>query len=515
MTRNLLLLILPLALFSRGQAQDNIPYSQLVTAEGMSKNLHVLASDEYEGRETGKAGQKMAAAYIAEQFRLAGIPPYRDSSYYQKFPLNVILPGPVAVKVNGKKYAGNKDYYNFPGQTERKTTSNSILFLGYGIEEDNYNDYAGQAVAGQVVMILAGEPFGKDSLSLINGKKSPSLWSTYHKVKPEKAREKGVAVLLIVVDDLAKNMEENKHKLLSPSMKLNGSADPAKETLVIYISKEMAAEILKKNSTSKMKALISESRKPVSKRIKAQVEINVKNESTEINTENVLGYIEGSDLKDELIVITAHYDHLGKEGDVVYNGADDDGSGTVAVIELAKAFAQAKKDGKGPRRSMLFMTLAGEEKGLLGSSYYVENPVFPLKNTVCDLNIDMIGRLDEKHEGNPNYIYVIGSDKLSSDLHRINEEANRTHTKLELDYTYNDEKDRNRFYYRSDHYNFARKGIPVIFYFNGVHADYHKETDEVHKIDFQKMEKISRLVFFTAWDLANRTERIKVDSNKK
>jgi Zn-dependent M28 family amino/carboxypeptidase len=161
------------------------------------------------------------------------------------------------------------------------------------------------------------------------------------------------------------------------------------------------------------------------------------------------------------------------------------------------------------------MTVSGEEKGLLGSSYYSEHPEFPLKNTVCDLNIDMIGRRDEKHKDNPDYIYLIGSDKLSSQLHAISENANKTYSNLELDYTYNDEKDKNRFYYRSDHYNFAKKGIPVIFYFNGVHADYHKETDEVEKIEFSKMEKITRLVFFTAWELANRNERIIVDSNKK
>ncbi|MCK6649408.1 MAG: M28 family peptidase, partial [Bacteroidia bacterium] len=273
--------------------------------------------------------------------------------------------------------------------------------------------------------------------------------------------------------------------------------------------------ILKKSNTEEIKKKISESQKPVSIMAKAPMSITVKNLTEKVIAENVLGYVEGTDKKEELIVITAHYDHLGKEGDVVYNGADDDGSGTVAVIQLAEAFAKAKKEGKGPRRSMLFMTVSGEEKGLLGSSYYVENPEFPLKNTVCDLNIDMIGRLDEKHSNNSNYIYLIGSDKLSSELHQISESANKTYSNLELDYTFNDENDKNRFYYRSDHYNFARKGIPVIFYFNGVHADYHKETDEVSKIDFNKMEKITRLVFFTAWELANRNERIKVDSNKK
>jgi len=227
--------------------------------------------------------------------------------------------------------------------------------------------------------------------------------------------------------------------------------------------------------------------------------------------ENVLGYLEGSDLKDELLVITAHYDHIGIHDGVVHNGADDDGSGTVAILELAEAFALAKAQGNGPRRSVLFMPVAGEEMGLLGSSYYTENPVFPLKNTIADLNIDMIGRMDENHQGNPDYVYLIGADKLSTELHQLSEKANTNYTQLELDYTFNDPNDPNRFYYRSDHYNFAKNNIPVIFYFNGVHADYHKPSDTVEKIHFGKIASISKLIFHTAWQLVNQDKRIEVD----
>lgn len=481
-------------------------------AAGMSKNLHVLASDDYEGRETGKKGQKMAAQYIAEQFKAAGIPPYKDDTYFQAYPLNMIMPAPAEVIINGKKFEGNKDFYNFPGQGDQTIKVNHVLFSGYGIEENNYNDYAGNKVKDRVVMILNGEPFSKDSVSLVSGKESPSLWSSYYRLKTEKAKEKGAKALLIIVDDIQKSIQENKHKLESPSLKLDLGKT---EMPVIYISKEMANAILKRKDIDKIKKKISESKNPYKKDARTDFEVTIRNTVQKIQAENVLGYIEGSDLKEELVIVTAHYDHLGIDGKVVFNGADDDGSGTVAVIELAKSFAKAKKEGHGPRRSMLFMTVSGEEKGLLGSSYYTDHPEFPLKNTVCDLNIDMIGRVDEKHAGNPNYIYLIGSDKLSSQLHSISESANKMYTNLELDYTYNDEKDKNRFYYRSDHYNFAKNGIPVIFYFNGVHTDYHKETDEVEKIDFNKMEKISRLVFFTAWEIANRNERIVVDSNKK
>jgi Zn-dependent M28 family amino/carboxypeptidase len=210
-------------------------------------------------------------------------------------------------------------------------------------------------------------------------------------------------------------------------------------------------------------------------------------------------------------VLTAHYDHIGIDGDKVFNGADDDGSGTVTMLEIAQAFQMAVKDGLKPKRSILIMPVSGEEKGLLGSKYYTNNPVFPLENTVANLNVDMIGRYDENHEEGDDYVYLIGSDKLSSTLHKVSEKVNELYTEIELDYTFNDENDPNRFYYRSDHYNFAKNNIPVIFYFSGVHEDYHKETDTVEKIDFEKTARIARLVFLTAWEIANRDNRIEVD----
>jgi hypothetical protein len=231
-----------------------------------------------------------------------------------------------------------------------------------------------------------------------------------------------------------------------------------------------------------------------------------------IKGDNIIGFIEGSDLKDEIVVITAHYDHLGIKDSLIYNGADDNGSGTVAIMEIAQAFMLAKKEGYGPRRSVLIMPVSGEEKGLLGSKYYTDNPVYPLENTIANLNVDMIGRIDDYHD-NPDYIYLIGSDRLSTELHQISEEVNYKYINLELDYKYNDKDDPNRYYYRSDHYNFAKNNIPVIFYFNGVHADYHKESDTIEKIHFPKIEKISRYIFLTAWELANRNERIKLNVN--
>lgn len=242
---------------------------------------------------------------------------------------------------------------------------------------------------------------------------------------------------------------------------------------------------------------------------------------TKVKTDNVLGFLEGSDpkLKNEVLVITAHYDHIGIDpnapgDDKINNGADDDGSGTTGVMMIAEAFMKAKKAGKGPKRSILFMAVTGEERGLWGSDWYSENPVFPLKNTITNLNIDMIGRGDEAHASDNNFIYIIGSNMLSSDLDRIGKKANQDYVKMKLDERYNNRTDPNRFYYRSDHYNFAKHGIPVIFYFNGVHDDYHQPGDEISKIDFPMLAKRSKLVYYTAWELANGAKRPAVDKNE-
>ncbi|PQJ20767.1 M28 family metallopeptidase [Tenacibaculum sp. SG-28] len=229
------------------------------------------------------------------------------------------------------------------------------------------------------------------------------------------------------------------------------------------------------------------------------------------DSENVIAFIKGAEKPEEIIVLSAHLDHEGIKNGKIYNGADDDGSGTVAILEIAEAFKLATDAGVRPKRSILFLHVTGEEKGLLGSKYYTENPIFPLENTVTNLNIDMIGRVDSRHKGNPNYVYLIGSDKLSTELHEISEEMNSKYTNIALDYKYNDDNDPNRFYYRSDHYNFAKHNIPIIFYFNGTHADYHQPTDTPDKINYEMLETRTRLVFHTAWEVANRPNRIVVD----
>jgi Zn-dependent M28 family amino/carboxypeptidase len=231
------------------------------------------------------------------------------------------------------------------------------------------------------------------------------------------------------------------------------------------------------------------------------------------DSENIWAFIEGSDKKDEIVVVSAHYDHVGMKDGEIYNGADDDGSGTVALMEIARVFKKAKEEGKGPRRSILILHVTAEEVGLIGSRYYSENPLFPLANTVADVNIDMIGRRDDLHKDSSSYVYVIGSDYLSSELHEICLNANKRNNLLDLDFKYNDKSDPNRFYYRSDHYNFAKNGIPSVFLFSGVHEDYHKPTDDVDKIEFDAVTKRTKYAFAIAWEIANRENRLVVDKS--
>ena len=231
-----------------------------------------------------------------------------------------------------------------------------------------------------------------------------------------------------------------------------------------------------------------------------------------VKTENVAAIIKGDVYPNEYIVLTAHLDHVGIEDGEIYNGADDDGSGSMALLEIAQAFKLAELDGNRPKRSIVILHVSAEEKGLLGSEYYAENPLYPLNETITNLNVDMIGRTDPTRESdNDNYIYLIGTDRLSSMLHETSEKVNSRTVNLELDYRFNAWDDPNRFYERSDHFNFAKNNIPVIFYFSGTHEDYHGPGDTPDKIRYDLLTQRSRLIFHTAWELANMDKRIEVD----
>jgi hypothetical protein len=522
MTRKLhsfiiLISVLPSALFAQVRDTTAERYANMVNAALLKQHLSVIASDAYEGRETGRKGQKMAADYIRAEFKKLGLKPGNDTSFFQNYPLVVRKSANIDFSVAGTPYVFRKDFYTFsqPEFHDQVFEGSQVIFKGFGIHDSltGYNDYKkGPDAKGKIALVYKGEPKDKKGKYIISHAGDPAKPIQAISNKIDAARNAGVRVLLIVSSDDPANQKQGRASGERIRMAPENTGKP--EMIVLYISKDMADKIMGADLEALSKKE-EEKGKPQSLVKKTNVKIDVHRDEPGYSGENVIGILEGSTRKNEYVFITAHYDHLGIINGQVYNGADDDGSGTVSVLSLARAYVKAKEEGHGPERNIVFMTVSGEEKGLLGSAWYVEHPTIPLSKIVCDLNIDMIGRIDDAHKADPAYVYVIGSDKLSSALHSINETANATYTHLKLDYTYNDTNDPNRFYYRSDHYNFAKNDIPVIFYFNGTHADYHQETDEVDKIDFNMMEKRARLVFYTAWVLSNRPDRIVVDSHKK
>ncbi|WP_201984497.1 M28 family peptidase [Hymenobacter rubidus] len=506
-------------------AEDlSVKYADLVSAERLRTHLAVLASDEYEGRETGMKGQHMAAAYVATQFKNAGLTgPVTTGTdpYQQHFNVEqVTWADGATLKVGKTSYAWLKDFYGMGDSPFATETTVKPVFVGYGIEQPGYSDYAGVDVAGKDLLVLLGEPTGDGGKALLSADGAPTKWGTDYRGKLQLASQKGARTVFFVSfnpnDNFAKQTARLAPFISRPATVMQSTEKPSRGP-AFFISPAVGLQVLGAKDAAVQAYLtkINATKQPVKSPFKAMpMQIRAARKRVPLDTENVLGFIEGTDKKEDIIVISAHHDHLGVHDGEVFNGADDDGSGTSAIITMAEAFAKAKAEGHGPRRSLLFLSVTGEEKGLFGSEYYSKHPIFPLAQTEADLNVDMIGRTDVEHEGKPDYVYVIGSDKLASELKVINEEQNQLYTKLDLDYRFDDPNDPNRFYYRSDHYNFAVNKVPVAFFFNGVHADYHKQSDEIDKIEFNKMEKRARLVFHLAWALANRDGRIAVDSNK-
>lgn len=498
-----------------------------ITEADLKSYLSVLASDSLQGRETGTDGQRMAADFIAHHFESLGLPKIGDPNpesgeptYFQyiAFTSERWERSGLKLKVGDTEYGFLKDCYAFPSENADMplTTSDEVLFLGYGIDAPAYSDYKGVDATGKVALVYAGEPRDVNSKSAITGDTSLSEWSKNRLLKLEAAQQHGVKLLLVIDPEIKSNIANNRMELFGGRMKMGwGSKPEGRLANNFFISSTVAKAIVEDSFDEfvKTRDKINATGKPAHLNLKTSLVAEQKKSVSQLTGSNVLGCVEGSDeaLKNQVVVVSAHYDHLGMRGSSIFNGADDNGSGSSMVMDLAQAFAEAKKAGAGPRRSVLFLLVSGEEKGLLGSEFYSEHPVFPLENTVADVNVDMIGRTDKKHDGNPNYIYVIGADRLSTMLHKINAAANQQFVHLDLDYTYNAKDDPNRFYYRSDHYNFAKHGIPSVFFFSGTHEDYHRPADTIDKIMFNKMVKIGTLVFYTTWELANRDQRIQVD----
>jgi len=492
-------------------------YMKTITAEELKEHLYTIASDDYGGRETGTKGQAMAATYISRHFLENGLKgPMKDhpNPYYQTIPFRSSSVTSATMS-NANYEAEFKRDFIPTSSFNLESTTKELVFLGYGLEKEDYNDFADVDINGKGVVLLNGGPTDKDGEPLYS-----DLGRMRGRVNA--LREKGAAFVVLTFpteEEFQSRFSFWGRMAAKPRISMveeNEDNDRREGFPQFMVSPTALAKFFGEKPDKFFKTIAKNNKKgkPMGGLYSTTVTASVDYSDRMITSDNVLGFLEGTDKKEEIIVISSHYDHVGINGGKVYNGADDDGSGTVGLLEVANAFAQAAEDGVRPRRSILFLTVTGEEKGLLGSRYYSENPVYPLKYTVTNLNIDMIGRVDPEHESDPNYVYIIGSTMLSSTLHAVHEAVSSTYLPdLKMDYKYNSKNDPNRFYYRSDHYNFAKNNIPVIFYFNGTHEDYHQATDTPDKINYELLAKRAQLVFATAWELANRDGRPVVDQN--
>jgi len=493
-------------------------FARQIESDKLKQHIQKLTSAEFGGRETGSVGIDLAASYLQGKWREWGIrfcP--GTNSYEQEVTFSWSKWEEITFDVGKTSYEHMKDFISLPEQNRNVPDLHiidDIVFLGYGIDDENYSDYRLANVDGDVVMIYPGEPFDPENISHVTGSKNASDWSANFQLKIAAANRAGVETLLVVDPFILKRIGDNRNAV-QQTLTFSDRNKKSEEVNIIYISTDIAENIIgrKKNSFVRNRNRITNTGvgRPLHLRCKASIRQKLSGRT--LKGSNLLGYIEGTDplLRDEVVVLSAHYDHLGTRGASIYPGADDNGSGTAAVMEIMRVLGRASQEGEGPMRSVLGILFTAEEKGLLGSKYYSENPTVPLAKIVADVNVDMIGRSDQKHKDDPNYIYVIGSDRLSTTLHKINESTNNAYSRIHFDYTYNERDDPNRFYYRSDHYNFAKHGIPSIFFFSGVHQDYHQPGDTEDKIMYPKYTAVTKHIFHTLWEIANRKERLVVD----
>ena len=499
-----------------------------VTAAQLKNYLYFVASDAMEGRDTPSQGLDVTAEFIKMNLERWGFKPAGDNgTFFQKIALKSESADPAknTLKINGVEYALNDDFFRLQGDT---AVHGPLVFAkdGWMIKSKGLDAFSGADVKGKVVVVysegfpsqstLTRLPAGITRNELIGTKGVD--WAdpiTY-------ARENGAAAIVLVASPQLQNSWAQIKSRFSRGntfpeklREATPGSDSANNFPVLVVSEKAGNAIFAGESADKTSA--------ASFTINKSAEINTASQSDTKWTQNVVAIWEGSDpvLKNQMVAIGAHYDHVGMNPnapgpDKIWNGADDDGSGTVSVLSIAEALAHAKKR---PKRSVLFVWHCGEEKGLWGSEYFNKFPTVDIKNVIAQLNIDMIGRSKKPGDTNPknkelsgeNEIYVIGKDMMSSTLGSIVDGTNKSYLKLNYDTRYDDPKDPNRFFFRSDHFNYAQNGIPIAFWFDGVHEDYHQPGDSPDKIDYQKMEKVARTILLTLWELTDLRERPKID----
>ncbi len=497
-------------------------FDETITIEGLKNDLTVIASDEFEGRQTGEEGIEKATEYITQRYAELGLEPVGDNGTYEQFyDLN-------APSIESYSYLVTDAEGNYISETSLNKQETGDFVTIFGGNDD---------VSGQIVFAGLGMSNGDDINHLPDVVADKWLMVLFDRQKTnqralQSVLSSGAAGVILIMDyqdpsGFSTSAGQVQSRLgstgrMSLAYLQNGTS---RSTAWNRIHPELAAKILDVDGASGLTDLVSSiSQNPASFTPK-QLDFNLShdvsvNENT-VKASNIVAYLEGSDpvLKNEVVVLSAHHDHVGigrpdSTGDTIYNGADDDGSGTVALLHTAQAMKAAKEAGAGPKRSVLFLHVSGEEMGLLGSRYYSDHPIFPIENTIANINIDMIGRVDKEHQENKDYIYVIGGEIISSGIDSVLRVANQQTVNLDLSDRYNDLNDPNQFYRRSDHWNFGRLGVPFIFFFNGVHADYHRPSDSVDKIEWEQLVKRTQLVYMTTALLANSDERPLVDNQE-
>jgi hypothetical protein len=517
-----------------------LSYQNKVTPQYLRKHLTPFAADSMQGRETGTEGLRKAADYLAKQYKQLGLKPVGDNnSYFQHFNLNAPVSNSIVFKtyrhLEGQKNlmdrsvasaASSGNYIRAFGGTD--TLTGKIVYAGVGIDDRSNSviHLTGADLQGKWVMVFQEIPHIVNGDTLIN----PQLdnRSRFQAIMNKGA--KGILTIPALNPDQYQASAKQSQRSFGErgSMTLayrdrSGSSGGFSRGYNV-IAPHLAAQLLDVDDIGMARQALIDDITEFSPRALDYSLSHVPYTTTDtIETKNIVAFYEGADpeLKDEVIVMTSHYDHLGigepdSTGDRIYNGADDDGSGTIGLLNIAQAFVDAGNDGVKPKRSILFLHVSAEEKGLLGSRYYSDHAIFPIEKTIANINTDMIGRVDSKHlaEGVEDYTYLIGAEMISSDLDSVIKAANKRSGQLELDMRYNDLNDPNQFYRRSDHWHFGRKRVPFVFFFSGVHEDYHQPSDEVYKIRFDKTAKIVRTMYATTVMLANGTNAPAVDNEE-
>ncbi len=489
-----------------------------ITPAELRSHVEFLASDELGGRYVASDSIHIAARYLASRLRSYG---FRggaaDGSFFQTFDILMkrLLPDQtvleMATPAGKRSYGYGTDFVAFMG-TGPVNLQAELIFVRFGVSlpEWGYDDYAHVDVKGKLAVALLGglPPLVRDGRAL-----SAQDYSLQHKI--EAARARGAAGLLFLRD----TPDAGGMRGFRGTPRISIAEEEARMAFafpVLLAEPRLTADLLSALGLT-FERLAAPSEIPTSKPLGLTASVRIAFETHRQQAANVIGILDGADpeRRNEYVLLSAHYDHLQARDGQVYNGADDNASGTATVLEIAQAFTIGER----PKRSILVIFHTAEEVGLLGSKYFVTHPTVPLNAIVANLNVDMVGRTRAPNDANPanrelsdaNTLYLIGSDKLSRELHELSEQTNRDTERFNLDYRYNREDHPQRLYYRSDHYNYAQRGIPVIFYFTGLHEDYHRSTDDTEKLDFEKMARIGRLIFATAWRIANLEHRLRVD----